>query len=250
MSSRSSSGKRRRNVIRLAPKGAACAISTPETGIIGLTDEQCELFKPQTRIGKGQYASVYTRKDDPDRISKFTTDALDAHSASLLKGKKYRHLVRVDDVRELKGQRGVYGIIAEKLSTADSPDDEAIRILDEALLDYDDFRAQGKIGSDEPLSAVITPEAMQACDYDEYNQRKRHSADAKICRSHLRQMINAIDESVHAGILTLDLHAGNWGMRGKDHVILDFGHSTTFHKKAPKINLAALSGLRLRRKKR
>lgn len=234
---------------------SACTVFPPQHGSVTLTAKQCEKFKPSQKIGQGQYAAVYDRKGDPDRVSKFTTDTLDAKAASILKGKKYRHLVRVDEVKELKGKPGVYGIIAEKLSTGSAPNTSATLILFKTLDDYLYFRRKGEIAKTESLSSVVTDDLPKACKSEWgfflgvpfASSRKATASDAEECRSHLKQMVTAVDEAIHAGLITQDLHRGNWGMRGNDRVILDFGHSTKFHKVVPPIGLA---GLRRSRKKR
>lgn len=254
MATRSSS-RRRRGGSRTQPNLTAsdvraCMVRTSQKGPFQLNEEQCAKFRPGARLGSGAYAVAYERKGDPTRVAKFTTDKKDAKSAALLKGKKYKHLVRVEDVRELRGHPGVYGIIAERLKTGDTLDDVALNILREALADHAHFRGTGEIDADEPLSSLITDDAYKLCKWNEpYTAwaSRRSSDKAKRCDSHLRQMVTAIDEAIHAGLLTRDLHQGNWGMRDKDHVILDFGHSTTFHKDAPAIDLA---GLRRRRRKK
>lgn len=233
----------------------ACTVRTSQRGPFQLTPEQCAKFRPGKKLGQGAYAVVYDRRGDPTRVAKFTTDEKDADANALLIGKKYRHLVRVDDVRRLRGNERVFGIISERLKTGGgyTPDDSAINILRQILTDYDYYRTRGEIDPDEPMSSVLTEDAYKLCKYREPNtpwEQRRPPEQANRCKSHLKQMVTALDEALDAGMITRDLHQGNWGMRGNDHVILDFGHSTKFHKAAPVINLAALAGLRRSRKKR
>jgi hypothetical protein len=73
--------------------------------------------------------------------------------------------------------------------------------------------------------------------------------EARGCRVFVPMVLDAIDEQAAHGVIPLDLHAGNWGVRGdKQPVILDLGVSVD-DGKAVKIDLAKAPTSR-RRKKR
>jgi tRNA A-37 threonylcarbamoyl transferase component Bud32 len=72
------------------------------------------------------------------------------------------------------------------------------------------------------------------------------SKDSSDCFEQVKALVEAVDELGQNGVFTADLHANNWGMRGDQPVILDFGVSADPNEEKLPIDLAG----RLRRRRR
>lgn len=200
-----------------------------------LTEAQCGRFPPGKLVGKGSFAGAYEDREDAGRVVKFTSDANDAKAARVLLGKKLKGAVHVLDVAQLRGQtaetpvRQKDGVFVNKV---DQPvyaiTTERVRALPRGwstatnVLMFELESAQAEIrrairdeGEHFSLPTKVVTTAIDRC----------MQFGGEDCRSRVLELSRAVDELGQHGVFTTDLHSGNWGMRGDQPVILDFGVS-------------------------
>lgn len=199
-----------------------------------LTDAQCARFPAGKRIGTGSFASAYEYQGDRTRVVKFTGDGKDAKASRKLLGKRLRGAVHVYDVAQLRGTDAqmpvegpdglrpgsgpIYAIVTERV-TPRLPDDwlaasgslyREIEIAQDEI--WKAIQTEGEYFS-LPVSVVV--DATDRC----------LAQGGEDCRERVLELSRVIDELGQSGVFTADLHPNNWGMRGDQPVILDFGMS-------------------------
>jgi hypothetical protein len=203
-----------------------------------LASAQCERFPAGKWIGRGSFASAYEHWEDNRRVVKFTGDAGDAQSSRKLLGQRLKGSVNVLDVARLRGQTAqapvkneggafefldnqpVFAITTERV-TPNMPKDwlPAIRGV------YNQVQAHEA----ELLSEVQSRKERFTVPLKYFNGAitycRVESKNPDECYEKVKTLIEAVDELGQHGVFTPDLHAKNWGMRGDQPVILDFGVS-------------------------
>lgn len=209
-----------------------------------LTAPQCAALKPGKFIGQGNYASAYEVDGDPTKIVKFTADPADAKSSTTLMLHKAKGAVRVhkvvkllgkktygrvpvafydaeqDDFVDADGPQSIYAIVAERLDPIPSN-------WTKGSLNY--LNDRGVRGFRQELSRLPAKTFKfpvqyrnRAVDFCERGQGNRQE-----CEEVIDEAIGAMEDVAHkSGVIPLDVHAGNWGLRGKKLALLDLGVST------------------------
>lgn len=217
--------KRKQRLGRLSGHDDACVVQAggAVTWEGKLTPAQCKRFPSGEKIGQGSFATAYMSPDDVDgveKVVKFTGDPDDARSAKQLLGKKLKAAVRVYDVAQLKDQKSdrreaIYAIKTERVQPLDKawidPVFGVVVVIDQNTKDIkEDLEKKGKI-------ALRHRDLMRkTCE--------KYGAD---CASKVPVIVEAVEELYANGVFSEDLHAGNWGMRGDQPVVLDFGVSVS-----------------------
>jgi hypothetical protein len=232
---------------------------------VTLTDAQCTRFPPGEYLGSGFFASAYAKAGSKTKVVKFTGDAVEAKNARKLMGKRLKGTVRVFDVAQLRGVTGNLPVkpLESLATTAGQPlfalttelvkevphSGSIVGAIQSVWDQYSELR-------DNPSERKkLKPSTFRARDYVDTVRAIDecagvHRGNPKECQVVVKQLLDAIDEQAAHGVIPLDLHFKNWGLRGKQPVILDLGVSVD-DKKPVKIDLAkAPRGGRMARRRR
>ncbi len=235
------------------PSGA-CTVDGSNGEVFQLSKTQCAAFPAGQFLGQGSFASTYAHKNDPTKVVKFTSDALDADSAVYLIGKKLKGATEVYDVAELVGHQSsegepIHAIIAERVKPLSRPDDNKEIALIQAFDEPMSFYAQEKFSYAKPpnlksakLGPKFTlPKKLKDSMHGVCSRYERFNPGKQDC-TRMDELIDAVEDTAQkAGILTGDLHEGNWGKRPDGSlVILDFGQSKQKDKRPAIRQLAGL----------
>ena len=253
-----------------APKRRwSCTPEYDQTGTkLLLSDAQCQVFAKGPFLGSGAYATVFEHPTDDDKVVKFTTDAEDAKSAAVLKGKNLRGAVKVYDVAKLENitvnklewvgndavyvDKPVYGIVAERLNATNNAPKEVQAAIDAFSYHVsDEDRDYGPIlpGPDFKLRPDFDKQAIERCTWN--LAMKGHKQGESVCRKIIPKLQAALEEvGRKGGIFTPDLHAGNWGERPDgSFAILDFGVSRTDPSQTHAVESLAKAPVRRKRRR-
>lgn len=206
---------------------------------ITLTDAQCARFPPGEYLGSGIFASAYKKAGSRTQVVKFTGDAVEAKNARKLMGKKLKGTVQVFDVAQLRGVTG--SLPTNPLKSLATKKGQPLFALTTELVEetggvikpatravwnqYREARDNAK------TRKAMKPSTFRIRDHVDEAQAIADcvgdiGGEARGCRVFVPKVLDAIDEQAANGIIPLDLHVGNWGVRGgKEPVILDLGVS-------------------------
>jgi len=232
-----------------------------------LTPTQCEAFPvigtewpdhPNRIEGfdQGSRASAYQHAENPSKVVKFTADKDDAEVSALVAKNPLKGTVRIFDVAELKGQKAispvavvdsdneiqfdtlpnqpVYAIIAERVNPTERQQTAATKAF------WDKYRPAREEVRHTP------PSQFRVSNYVEFNDAVSmcfQSGESKEnCELNMKDIFAAVDEQAREiGVIPLDLHSRNWGIRNGHLVILDLGISAG-KEKSQKIRQLAGTG--------
>lgn len=216
-----------------------------------LSDSQCALLKPGAFIGQGAYASAYEVEGNPTRVVKFTADPLDAKASLRVQQSKPKGAVRVSRVATLRrqktygpdpirvydpatndfvekpGPQPIFAIVAERLHPLEFQQKQKIEALKAEYHSHRDW-----LGRQNPATFKVPVNfragAMKTC-------TTKLMYDPPECSIVIDEAIEAIEDVAHkTGIIPLDIHKGNWGLRANgDLALLDLGVSSGAGEEVP-----------------
>jgi hypothetical protein len=209
-------------------------------------------------LGAGQKGSAHALKSSPDRVVKFTVDDTEARAMAAIKGKHCRHLVNVHDVFSFQvGVGKVYCILQERLERGDQDWKDwgeiatfyFYKVLDKipftpiAVEQFENWCTRrfrhGLVKAEKEkffkkISTEADPDALLAEVHPnaQFGDMVREGATMP-SKDFFLWFHGLCDELTKNGIEFYDLNAGNMMKRGKEHVVIDLGYSTTYN--APRI---------------
>lgn len=148
-------------------------------------------------------------------ILKLTPNAKEASAAAVIQGHNSAHAPTIYDVKRLgsfkhpvHGNISIYGIVMQRLNTGIG---KRYRIAADALYKYLDFHPEAEARQVyQGAKDALTPLA-------------RHDTGVLAA---LRQLVGAVNDiQQQTGVLPQDTHGGNWGFRGREAALFDFGRS-------------------------
>ena len=184
------------------------------------------------KLGAGSNGIAMLLRDG--RVLKATYDKSEAHASMAIKGKKFKHVIHIDDVFQfppMKGESNVYGIVQEKLEPIS--DEERNEFTDMAVADVEVESGMFSRIWQLPNWQDIVDNAMEGAGENGKEGQRQKTAHALKVLQQKYQMDQIVAELRKAGIAYGDFHGGNIGKRGNDYVVMDLGHSKSKGAKPP-----------------
>lgn len=199
------------------------------------------------------------------QVLKVTTDPREAQASMSIKGKSFKHIVRISDVFSFLPQEGItteyYGIVEEKLQPLSGQEKAELDVIDKTgfhkdvlrlfpTADFDAIMAKVKdvcakangtsadvhTQTTRPTEPVRTTEPMRTAPAKKntisvaaQGERRGSEVDRQIAQvEQIFRKFNVpemLKELKTAGVKFYDFHSGNIMKRGNDYVVLDLGRS-------------------------
>lgn len=172
------------------------------------------VVNPAAKLGSGSFGYAFEIVYNGKRsVLKVTGDPSEAKSSNHIKGKPLKHVVRIYDAFQFKGEPTLYGIVEEKLD----------KISETDMDDFDDFV--------EFLEAIKAGHEIVTGDFDGIERKvgsafkKPESLDRFEELAKKFQFKQIIQELHRNQVEFLDFHRENIMRRGTDYVVIDLGIS-------------------------